>query len=432
MKNFWLIALVASLLTSVLYFSYFHKVLYPDSPSYIAPAENLLAGRGYTGSAFEIAGVKVDADGVPESLRTPGYPLLLALFLWIHAGLKGALLFQHLLRVLIIVSATGFAFRVSHSRRTALLTCVLLTIDFPLLEAANAILTELFFTAVLMIVYWLLWKEVNTSKAPGLTLLAAGLLAGASVLIRPISIFFFLPAAMFLILTRPRQKAQAALIFVAGFACLPGAWAMRNHHAIGRFTVSTISEFNLLEYRAAGSIAVDRPGKFQANLEAAQKELADQACREMLRAYARDCTYMTPAEKSEYYSRLARQVVLQHPFGFLKMSARGAGVMMLDSGSETLKRIVGPGWLTAWRVLLLYTAPVFLLALYGLETFRKRNPAFFWLAVCVVGYFVAISAGPEAAARFRVPFLPIYAILAATGLDSLLTVLKIRFARANG
>src|ERR1700736_4611992 len=42
---------------------------YPDSFTYLAPARSLLHGLGF-----------VDASGSIETLRTPGYPLLLALF----------------------------------------------------------------------------------------------------------------------------------------------------------------------------------------------------------------------------------------------------------------------------------------------------------------------------------------------------------------
>ena len=42
---------------------------YPDSFTYLAPAKMLLTGHGFA-----------TKPGVPEVLRTPGYPLLLALF----------------------------------------------------------------------------------------------------------------------------------------------------------------------------------------------------------------------------------------------------------------------------------------------------------------------------------------------------------------
>ena len=54
-----LMAVLASL-TSVLYFAHFHDLYTDDSPGYIRPAANLLAGNGFT-----------DAQGHPDTLRTP-------------------------------------------------------------------------------------------------------------------------------------------------------------------------------------------------------------------------------------------------------------------------------------------------------------------------------------------------------------------------
>jgi len=417
-RTLWTVA-VAALLSGILYFVLFPNVFYPDTPSYIGPAEKLLAGEGFTGSDFSIAGTKVDSNGVPETLRTPGYPLLLAFFLQMHLRLNGVIVFQHLLRVLIIVGTAAFVFKTSRSRKAALLTGILLVIDLPLLEAANALLTEMLFTAVMVAVCWLLWKEAQTSDAPGLRLLGTGLLAGASALVRPITIFFFAPAFLFLLLTRPRLKVWAGMVFVFGFACLPTGWAVRNQRAMGRFTVTTISGFSALQYKAAGSLAGERPGKFQPNFEAAQKELEDRACLEIERLYARDCFQITPVERSDYYSHLARRVMWQHPYGFLRSWLHGAAVLMLDGGATTFKELLRTSGPTAMHFSMFYTVPVFLLSLWGLGRLWKINRSIFWLAICVLGYFILLSAGPEADARFRVPMVPLYLLVAAQGLNSL-------------
>ncbi|HZE82363.1 MAG TPA: hypothetical protein VE604_15795, partial [Candidatus Polarisedimenticolia bacterium] len=115
-KIFGILILIAALasLTSVLYFAHFHDLYTDDSPGYIRPAANLLAGNGFT-----------DAQGYPDTLRTPGYPLVILPFLWAHLDLKYLALFQHLLRVLIIVASAAFAFQLSQSRRQALLVGIL-------------------------------------------------------------------------------------------------------------------------------------------------------------------------------------------------------------------------------------------------------------------------------------------------------------------
>ena len=60
----------------------------------------------------------------------------------------------------------------------------------------------------------------------------------------------------------------------------------------------------------------------------------------------------------------------------------------------------------------------------GVVLWLVRSPRSAWtagavLVVVVSAYFVVISAGPEAASRFRVPLAPLLAILAAAGWESL-------------
>jgi hypothetical protein len=322
------------------------------------------------------------------------------------------------LRIFIILGTTVFAFKLSRKRRVAFLAGMLLAIDFPLLEAANAILTEISFTAILMIFCWQLRRKNGKTQRPGFSLLAAGVLGGITVLIRPIGVFFFVPMIVYLVLVSPQFRLRAALLLMTGFLCFPTGWALRNHQAVGRYTISTISGFSALQYRAAGALAVDQPGDFRKNFQSSQEQLEARACQEMQRLYARDCSQLTVVERSEYYSRLGSQIVLEHPASYLKVVLRGAAVMMLDGGPTTLSGLAGTSWSTSMRVLLAYTLPVLFFAFYGLVKCWSLDRSFFWMAALVIGYFVVVSAGPEAYARFRVPFLPLYAILTAIGIDS--------------
>ncbi|MGZ4895683.1 MAG: hypothetical protein ACXVJ0_04495, partial [Candidatus Angelobacter sp.] len=172
-----LIAVLASL-TSILYFAHFQDLYTDDSPGYIRPAVNLLAGKGFT-----------DAQGHPDTLRTPGYPLVILPFLWAHLDLKYLVLFQHLLRVLIVVATAAFAFQLSRSTRQAVLVGILLSLDLPFLRSANNVMTEVVFTLALGIALKLLWTESMKSAERMIHCLAAGLVCGATVLIRPVSIF---------------------------------------------------------------------------------------------------------------------------------------------------------------------------------------------------------------------------------------------------
>jgi hypothetical protein len=401
-----LIAALASL-TSLLYFAHFHDLYTDDSPGYIRPAANLLAGNGFT-----------DAQGHPDTFRTPGYPLVILPFLWAHLDLKYLVLFQHLLRVLIIVVTTAFAFQLSQSRRQALLVGILLSIDLPFLRSANNVMTEIVFTLLLGIALKLLWTESIKSDERLIHSVAAGLICGATVLIRPVSLFLFVPVAIYLVLVRRNRGWLAAFAFSAAFLCLPLAWAARNEIKAGYFGVSSISGYSILQYRAAGVLAINDPGDFYINLDKRQIELEAQACQDLKRLRGTDCAQMSDPAKSAYYAQFGRRIVSRHPLAYIRLALRGFGMMMLTGSPASLSGITGLSFGVAAKILLLYTVPCLGFAVWGLKKTWNRNRAFFWLAALIIGYFVAVSSGAETFARFRIPILPLYAILIAQGLDS--------------
>jgi len=403
-----ILALIAVLacLTSALYYAHFSDFYNPDSPGYIAPAANLLAGHGFA-----------DAQGNPDTLRTPGYPLVILPFLWAHLDLKYLILFQHLLRVLIIVATAAFAFQLSGSRRQAVLVGVLLSIDLPFLRSANNIMTEVVFTLALGIALKLLWTGSMKLSGRMVRSLAAGVICGAAVMIRPVSIFLFVPVAIYLGMVRREWRAAAA--FCVAFLCLPLAWAVRNDLRAGYLGVSSISGYSVMQSRAAGVLAINDPGEFYANLDKRQAELAAQACHDLERIHGVvDCEKLSIPIRSAYYSKVGVGILVRHPFAYLKLALRGSGMMMLTGSPASLSGITGLNFNVAAKLLLLYTVPCLGFAVFGLKQCWNMNRAFFWLAALVIGYFVVVSSGAETFARFRVPVLPLYSILIALGLDS--------------
>jgi hypothetical protein len=397
---------VLAIATSCLFFWHFHDFYNPDSPSYVVPAANILAGHGFVNSA-----------GYPETQRTPGYSLFILPFLWAHLDLKYLIIFQHLLRALIVLGTTAFAFQVMRSRRTALLTGILLCLDLPLLETANSIFTEIFFTATLAVVLLLLWMESAQTEKPGIRLFTAGLLAGASVLIRPVNVLFFLPAALYLLLVCRSFRLRAALSFSLAFVILPVTWAIRNYRETGSFTVTTIAGMNMLLYKAAGALAMNDPGEFDANLERRQTQLEAQACNDIRSLYRADCSQVTIPQKSAYCWRLGRTIIWAHPLAYAEVALRGDAEVIFGGGLVRLREMTGASPRVGTILILLYTIPLFCFACIGLLVLWKTNRQLFTLIFLVILYFLVISGGAQAYSRFRVPIIPLYAFTAAVGLD---------------
>jgi hypothetical protein len=398
MKSRIEIAIVAAIAaaTNFIYFACANNdYFFPDSFTYLAPARNLLHGFGFT-----------TADGI-ETLRTPGYPLLLAAF-GLH--IVPVIVFQHLLNVALAVAIYLFVMRRLGSRWIAIGAAVLFAIDTPTLHYANKILTETLFTALLFAVFVLV---VYARKLP-----LAGLLTGALVLIRPVAIAYFVVVAISLALRRVRLRTIT--IYAALALVLPVGWGMRNLHHTGIFTVSSIGGINLLTYRAAGALAIEDDGDFDADLADEMQGLRDTADDEIqAKLHIADSQELPVAVRSKYYSEIAWRVLRQHPRAAAMLTLRGLLVNLFDSRWEGLAIVSSIPTEIVHRGLDAFTTALFVFAVIGAIALWKRDRDLAAMIIATIVYFLLISAGGEAESRFRVPVIPQYMIAAACGLSHL-------------
>ncbi|HEY6968213.1 MAG TPA: glycosyltransferase family 39 protein [Candidatus Angelobacter sp.] len=403
---------VLALATNFLYFSYFRSYSYPDTQTYRTPASNLINGHGFA-----------DPLGYPETFVPPGYPLLIALFLRAGLDLKYLVLLQHLLHVLLATATTAAAFKLTGSRRPALIAGILVSIDLPMLDAANHIITDISFTTILTIVLWLLWTGSRQSEARWSNrLFFSGLLAGAATLIKPINQFFFLPVIIYLLATRKRSRLWAVICFVLPCLCLPFLWAARNYREAGYFGVTSLPGIEVLCCRASGVLALDDPGDFNTNASRRRAQMENVACDQVKRLYGKDCSELSFAQKSPIFMRVGRKVLMEHLFGLVRLTFRGAALVLLDGGASSLPGIINPH--LAIKLLLIYTLPAFSFAVAGLWKLWTQNRQFSLLALLTVGYFVLLASGAESYSRYRVPVVPVYSILTAIGIEGALTYLR--------
>jgi len=392
------IAVIAaiSLVTNFLYFAYAAPdYFFPDSFTYIEPARNLLHGLGFT-----------TENGIIETMRTPGYPLLLAAF-GLHV--VPVIVFQHLLNAALAVAIYLFVARRIGSRFVALTAAVLFAADTPTLHYANKILTESLFTALLFVVFVLV---AYNRKLP-----LAGVLTGVLVLIRPVAIVYFIVVALCLALNRVRARTIAAFIALA--LVLPIGWEFRNLHHTGVFTISSIGGLNMLSYRAAGALAIEDDGDFDADLVDEQKGLVGDADAEIqAKLHIQDAEDLPDAVRSKYYSQIAWRVLRQHPRAAAMLTLRGLLVNLFDSRWEGMEVVSRFPATIVQHGLDAFTAIVFAFATIGAIALWRRDRNLALLLVATIGYYVLISAGGESESRFRVPVMPQLLIAAACGIET--------------
>jgi hypothetical protein len=382
--------------TNFLYFALASSdYFFPDSFTYLEPARNLIRGLGFTA-----------ANGTIQTLRTPGYPLLLVAF-GLH--IVPVIVFHHLLNVVLAVAIYLLVMRRLGDRFVAIAAAILFAIDTPTLHYANKILTETLFTALLFVVFVLV---VYARKLP-----LAGVLTGALVLIRPVAIAYFVVVALCLALRRVPLRTIA--VYVALALLLPVGWGLRNLHHTGVFTISSIGGINLLTYRAAGALAIEDDGDFAADLADESEGLRETADDEIqTRLHIPDAEELPDAVRGKYYSEIGWRVLRQHPRAAAMLTLRGLLVNSFDSRWEGLEIVSRFPTEVVRRALDAYTAALFVFAAIGAAALWKRDRDLAAMIIGTVVYFLLISAGGEAEARFRVPVIPQYAIAAACGLRS--------------
>jgi purine-cytosine permease-like protein len=113
-------------------------------------------------------------------------------------------------------------------------------------------------------------------------------------------------------------------------------------------------------------------------------------------------------------------ILLADPVGVVLLMARAFIMIMFGGGAFMMSNLTSITESTARLIALAYTVPLALLAILGVSYWRRVDRIAAWVMLLTIGYFVVASLGGEAYSRFRVPFLPLYAMLAGGGAVALI------------
>ena len=400
--------------------------LAPDSPTYLAPALSLA-----TEGSFK-------TDQQPEILRSPGYPAFL-----VACGFTGPLgygitqIVQVLLDVLLVYLTFVLGARLVSPAAglwaAGFQACSLVATLSSVKVLSDGLFAFLITVAILLLLRYL--EEVKLRL-----LITAAAVTAAATYVRPVG-FIFVPIVALVLLLRQRRIASVAG-FVLVFAGLVAPWFTRNYLAVGYAGFSSVGDYNLLFYEAAGVWAKSRG-------------LSTRQARQELDTMYR---HNLEAEKIEPKSpraihlerEMGRAIILSHPTTFLRVhsttslnSLLPAGTGLLEmlgvtSGNRgTLSVLHTAGLWTATKyyfgsnitaVLLIVPDVIFLLTqylaclAYAFSQLGSRglnwSPAG-WLVVLTILAFVLVG-GPAAVPRFRLPVEPLLNLAAGAGVAMLL------------
>jgi hypothetical protein len=408
-----------------------------DSKQYLELAEGLRNGCGFARLINRVC-------ATPEVFRTPGYPLLIAM----QPGIPSLLVTQSLMAGA-LCWVLALCVRRRWNLRAALLAETVVALDMPSLTAANLVMSDAFFQLVVFLAVmpplfaatehdhcWRSWVKVSWAAIGG----------ACAILVRPIALL--LPTAMampFLISThfpRRRRLGFAAVIFFVPTATT-FAWVSRNYLATGYCGLSTVSAVNLYFYRAAEVVARDSG----TSVEQAQQTLGarlgvtlsqvsqagngsaliakrmTQMGRRIVFLHPREVFFMTLAS-AFYMAIIPDRTLLAWEFGLRGGHAKpqlGLAAQPFSLGRikaevrNTLQSPLLMFLLIGQFVLTGFTWLGVALALYGSMHSRFDYRMWTLYLTMIAIMLIVLAAGAEAAVRFRVPAVPLLAVVMGLG-----------------
>jgi 4-amino-4-deoxy-L-arabinose transferase-like glycosyltransferase len=423
------------------------RILTADSLSYDDSARALVgAGR------FAVA---ADLPDVPQTVRTPGYPAFIAGVYAIFGEKHRPVI---LAQVLFSVATIGLTYLIGYrfwSSAAATIAILILALDYTTFLYSQLLLTETLFTFALVLTVWVGTRFLPAERRRLGYALCLGFGLALQALIRPISYYLVFVILLGFLLTgmvarwKRKELALVILLILLPWLLLVGGWQVRNWLATGSWEFSHIRGVNLLYYRGADIVA-RRDG------------VSLQAARRSIEEALGDREGMSEAELSELYAREGLELIKRYPLLFVQGQLQGGVKMMLvpgeggvleylgmsveeDGALGDLLRLPVADYIHKWLVgnsaefMVFILAGLYLLSLYGFAAggvwhslIRDRSHRSEHLLVLgIVLYFLVVSAGPEAYARFRVPTMPFLALYAGRGVTRLADRLGPRRAGAD-
>ncbi len=397
-----------------------------DCAQYLKLAENLVHHGSFCMSWFP--------GCLPDGLRTPVYPLFLALFYTIPGNTNFlVVMFQALIWALV-----GFwVYRKLGSGLPGLVASGLILLSPLSVKYQSGLMTEN--TAVGLVILSLMALERGQRENKTYCSAVSGLLMGLAALTRPGLVV--LGPLLGLFVGKGFIKKYAS--FLALWAVLPGAWVLRNALVFGFPFLSSVIYVNNIYYHAPRVIALEQG----INVDSARILMGS----EINSKYGYDHDITLEPKKLARANALALDVLRRHPKQLTYLWTRGTGLCLApphpssvaaalgsSDGARQIKKLnralLGDGpklseiisrpqnlIILIWSLLHLFL--LYGLALAGIIGFRHLEPAEKqWVLLgMVLSSALLLTPGTVGSPRFRLVAEPLLALVAGYGAAWLLS-----------
>ncbi len=394
---------------------------------------------------------------VPEVLRTPGYPLFVAvIYRFFGVSQFPVVLVQALAFVATCLLVFAMASRVT-SRGVALAAAAATALYSPLPYFGALVMTELWTAFLFTAAMWAMLEAVQEEDQRMSNFAMAGLLFSAAALSRPV--FFLFPIALVLVgivllplfHARPRIRfgGWAMLLVFAALTMAP--WFAYNYVTLGRITMSPAGGVGRGTWE--GSWQAVWPGRLQSELTAVAQDAPDRETLDARVTALADREHVDPVPMLEYAHQWADiREIWDSPTdpaerAVARIRADGeylrAGVANLRQQSAThIAKRLARGAFVLWAaeipfrysainqlppivIRICWAIQVLLMcaALYGLYALYRNGHL---VEACILGapilYITVVHLPLLTEARQSLPAKPVVILLATIGMANLLSL----------
>jgi 4-amino-4-deoxy-L-arabinose transferase-like glycosyltransferase len=392
----------------------------PDTPGYLGPAHALIdTGR------FSLSPL----DPTPMFVRTPGYPAFLAAILWITSSEWAVSPIQAAFSAMTVVAVVLVGWRLL-GRTAGLVAGALLVLDPLQFMASGTILTEGIASvtvAAIAVGGLLVFGRRRAGDVTVGAVFGLGALVALATMVRPT--MWFYPAVLLVLLGfRFRDVPRRALVmrllaFVAPILLVVGGWQLRNHSEVDSWQLSGAT--GLLLYCSNGARIESRTTG--TSMLAARERLGcptegEDPDGDCTSTEGWTCRIPDPAARGQGFdewNRRGLQIMTDHPVQAARILVEGV-----------VRQVAGPGTDTVGQYVDLPASPPLVLGLFSWNTLlwalasmgaaaglRSGHRSYWAFVIATIVYVIVISTGDAAYARYRVPIVPLLALLAANGVQ---------------
>lgn len=393
-------------------------VVAEDSAEYTALAESLLRGNGFA------------QNGQLETLRTPGYPVFVAVIQKISGSYFAVTFIQIFIAILsaLIIRRIGMRFA---SRAVGEAAAVLFLLNPVTLTLSLLIYSDMLFLLLFASGFYAALSLEEKRFVP--RILCIALLFGLAIYVRPIGLLAIPMFAAPIVASRlaPRVKRRAVVALLVCLLLLISPWMARNYARTGVFGFTSIQASSLSWATARFLANEDGISVAEAKKELEAKIGAPESAWRDIRLSRRINTVDERVILERPFSYAAYHLTTSLPFLFPSTiafavdtyngalnratpSALGAIRFLAAGDVRAFYQGITQSW---WKVIeRIGWLSVTAIALYA--AWRRRKDALAYVLLFVIGYLMLL-AGPAAGPRYSLQAWPFLLILFATGCQRL-------------